>query len=115
MVVLRKIKRSGQRLKQVHEVGIRWAWAAQTPSFDIKYGARKYCSRDCNWTPGCKFQTPAVELPVLTLHSAVGKFLDSGSWIYFGLEMLPLHANRYFFPSICVSVSDGSDDGKLLQ
>lgn len=34
--VLRKIKRSGQRLKRVHEVGRRWAWAAQTPSFDIK-------------------------------------------------------------------------------
>lgn len=36
--------------------------------------------------PGRKFQTPAIEL--LTLHSAVGKFLDSVSWIYFGLEML---------------------------
>lgn len=76
--VLRKYKTQSNESSNCMRWGRRWAWAAQTPSFDFKYGATKYHSRVHNCHSGWSQCWKAI-----WLHLCLRGAEWAGTFLYF--------------------------------
>lgn len=107
--VLRKYKTQSNESSKCMRWGHRWAWAAQTSSFDFKYGATKYHSRGYNCHSGWSQCWKAIWLH-LCLRGAewAGTFLYSATFIsvsglltlFFAGSLGPWRYETYTLPLI---------------